>query len=60
VLRHRICEALGWLGLQLDAGANDRNAPTISTGNSHVRVVVEPTNEEWVAARHALALLRHP
>jgi acetate kinase len=54
VLRARICGALTWLGVELDPVANDRNASTISTGTSRVRVVVEPTNEEWVAARHAL------
>lgn len=57
ILRERICGALGWLGLEFDAGANDRNAPTISTPTSRVRVVVEPTNEEWVAAAHARRLV---
>lgn len=57
-LRERICAALGWLGVQLDPGANDRSAPTISAGTSRVRVVVEPTNEEWVAAMHALHLMQ--
>lgn len=57
VLRERICAALGWLGLELDTGANDRNAPTISARTSGVRVVVEPTNEEWVAAMHAQRLV---
>jgi acetate kinase len=57
ILRERICGALGWLGLQLDGGANDRNATTISTPTSGVRVVVEPTNEEWVAAMHAQRLV---
>jgi acetate kinase len=37
------------------AAANFDNAPVISAPQSRVRVVVEPTNEEWVAARHALA-----
>lgn len=54
VLRERICDALAWLGVQLDADANERNATTISTAHSRVLVVVEPTNEEWIAARHAM------
>jgi acetate kinase len=58
VLRKRICDSLGWLGVDLDDDANRACAPTISRPGSRVRVVVEPTNEEWVAASHALRLLR--
>jgi len=54
VLRGRICGALGWLGLDIDEDANRANAATISGANSRVRVVVEPTNEEWIAAAHAV------
>ena len=57
VLRERICAALGWLGVELDGPANDANLPTISSAASRVRVVVEPTNEEWVAASHALRVI---
>jgi acetate kinase len=59
-VRRRICADLEWLGLDLDNDANDVHAPTISTTRSRVRVVVEPTNEEWVAARHALEVIRNP
>jgi acetate kinase len=52
-IRQRVCEALGCFGIELDAGANGANATTISTAASRVRVGVEPTNEEWVAARDA-------
>jgi acetate kinase len=57
VLRERICAALGWLGLELDPGANGANASTISRAGSRVRVAVEPTNEEWIAASHAVHVL---
>ena len=61
-LRQRICGALGWLGAALDDDANractGQGAATISAGSSRVRVVVEPTNEEWVAASQALRVLR--
>jgi acetate kinase len=57
VLRERICAALGWLGLELDPDANRANAPTISRAGSRVRVAVEPTNEEWIAASHAVRVL---
>lgn len=58
VLRGRICDALGWLGLEIDEDANRADASTISRANSRVRVVVEPTNEEWIAAAHAVLALR--
>jgi acetate kinase len=57
VLRQRICAALGWLGLALDEEANARHAGVISAEGSRVRVAVEPTNEEWIAARHAQEVL---
>jgi acetate kinase len=54
VLRARICGALAWLGIDIDEAANLAHAPVISHERSRVRVVVEPTNEEWIAATHAL------
>lgn len=56
-IRKRVCTELGWLGISLDADANAADAPVISAPGSHVTVVVEPTNEEWVAARHCLDVL---
>lgn len=56
-VRERVCASLGHLGVRLDAGANLADAPVISSAGSRVRVGVEPTNEEWVAARDALGLL---
>ena len=57
-VRRRIVADLVFLGLRLDDGANAAHAAVISSPGSAVRVAVEPTNEEWVAARHALALLQ--
>jgi acetate kinase len=57
-LRERICGALGWLGLLVDDTANQADAATISDPHSRVRAVVEPTNEEWMMASHALDLVR--
>jgi len=57
VLRSRIAEALGWLGVDLDEDANAEHAATISRPTSRVRVAVEPTNEEWIAACHASRVL---
>ena len=56
-IRERICRELAFLGVELDAEANEAHAATISSGDSQVRVAIEPTNEEWIAARHAKALL---
>ncbi|WP_447916958.1 acetate/propionate family kinase [Delftia acidovorans] len=56
-MRRRVCEGLGFLGLRLGAEANARDAAVISATASAVTVGVEPTNEEWVAARHALRWL---
>ena len=57
VLRQRISAQLGWLGVTLDEAANAVHAPLISAPDSRVRVAVEPTNEEWIAARHARRVL---
>jgi len=56
-IRARVCEALGFLGVTLDPSANAAHAPVISAESSRVRVTIEPTNEEWVAAQQARALL---
>src|SRR5690606_1615686 len=53
-VRERVCEGLAFLGVALDQGANAANAAIISSDDSRVRVGIEPTNEEWVAARDAL------
>ena len=57
-LRERICASLGWLGIALDAQANAAHAHVVSSASSAVTVVVEPTNEAWVAARAAVRVLR--
>ena len=57
-VRERVCLDLAFLGVALDQGANEADEAIISTDDSRVRVGVEPTNEEWVAARDALDVLR--
>lgn len=59
-LRERICTALAYLGVELDRHANAENAFRISAPLSRVKIGVEPTNEEWMAARHARRLMRAP
>lgn len=46
VIRRRIVEQLAWLGLSIDADANEKNATVISGASSRVPVLVVPTNEE--------------
>ncbi|MBV8619564.1 MAG: acetate/propionate family kinase [Curvibacter sp.] len=56
-IRLRICAGLGYLGVRVDEDANLANGACISALDSAVKVGVEPTNEEWVAARAAVGLL---
>ncbi|MFO1408390.1 MAG: acetate/propionate family kinase [Steroidobacteraceae bacterium] len=57
LLRARICEAAGWLGLRLDDAANRAHGPRISRPDSAVSAWVVPADEESVIARHVLAVL---
>ncbi len=56
-IRERVCRNAAWLGIELDAGANARGGPRISTDRSRVSAWVIPTNEELMIARHTLHLL---
>ncbi len=56
-LRQRICDGLGFLGPLLDPAANAAHGALISAPDSRLLVGVEPTNEEWIAARHAAAMV---
>lgn len=56
-LRERVVHALGYLGAGLDDVANQAHAAIISRATSRIRIAVEPTNEEWVAAQHAVQSL---
>jgi acetate kinase len=56
-IRRRVIERLGWLGVELDPGANARHGPLISTAASRLKAYVVPTDEERMIARHSLALL---
>ena len=53
-IRRRICEACSWLGVRLDAEANETHGPRISTGDSEVSAWVIPTDEELMIARHTV------
>ncbi len=54
-IRRRVCDGLGFLDIRLDAAANVADGTLISTPESAVAIGVEPTNEEWIAACHAVS-----
>lgn len=56
-IRARVCAALGWLGVEIDADANRNAGVRISTAASRVSVLRIPTDEELMIARHTVALL---
>jgi len=51
-IRERVCVDAAWLGLTVDAAANTKDGPRISTPASRVAAWVVPTNEELMIARH--------
>ncbi len=57
--RAKICEYLGYLGVQIDAEKNQVRGEDqkISTSDSKVAVYVVPTNEELAIARETVALV---
>ena len=56
-VRGRVCNALRWLGVELDADANRSGGPVISTASSPVAVLALHTNEVAVVARACRALI---
>jgi acetate kinase len=55
LIRARICERLGWMGIEIDHAKNAANARVISSDLARTTVLVLPTNEELVIARAARA-----
>ena len=56
-LRARVCRDAEWLGILLDAAANERGGPCISAPDSRASAWVIPTNEELMIARHTLGVV---
>ncbi len=56
-IRAGICARLKWLSIKLDESANQANAIRISTAESHIPVLVLPTDEESIIAHHTLRLI---
>ena len=57
-IRHRICEDLHWIGLDLDNARNQSNDMRVSTLASRAQIFVIKTDEEAMIARHAIELLQ--
>ena len=56
-IRSAIGERLAWLGVRIDAAANDEGRERIGGSGSAVEVFVIPTNEELTIARHCKVVL---
>ncbi len=53
LVRARVCERMGWMGIEVDHHLNQVHAQVISTELSRTTVMVIPTQEELVIARAA-------
>jgi acetate kinase len=60
LVRDRICDELGFLGIELDEGRNRKGGSLISTDGGQVAVRVIGTNEELMIARSTMRVLGAP
>ncbi len=51
-IRQRVCEAAAWMGVELDAAANDAGGPCLTRSGSKVSAWVVATDEDLMIARH--------
>ena len=60
MIREKVCSYLGFLGIKLDAKANEAMGEevVISAADSAVKVAVIPTNEELAICRDTVALVK--
>ena len=60
IIRSLVCQGLGYMGVELDAAANDvRGKETvISTADSKVKVLLIPTNEELMIAMDTAEIVK--
>ncbi len=56
-IRERICRGFEWIGIELDEARNQAGETIVSSPRSRVRVLVIPTDEEMMIARHTARLL---
>lgn len=61
LVREKICQRLGWLGVELDAGANGAGRGDLSRPGSRCRVLLVPCDEEVEISRQCADLaVQHP
>lgn len=60
LVRQRICDGLGFLGIELSPQSNARHAARISTDTGRVKVRVIHTDEELTIAKSVHRVLNHP
>jgi len=58
LVRERICDGLGFLGIELDGKRNAKNAPLVSPDAGRVKVRVIRTDEELMIARSVTRVLK--
>lgn len=58
LIRARICDGLGFLGIEIDRRRNSGNAPVISRDTGRVKVRVIRTDEELMIARSVARILK--
>ncbi|WOD13477.1 acetate/propionate family kinase [Paraburkholderia kirstenboschensis] len=56
-IREGVVRHAAWLGAEIDAEANAKGGPLITTASSRIAAWVIPTNEELTIARHTRAVL---
>jgi acetate kinase len=56
-IRARVCDGLGFLGIQLDENLNAASEPLISADQGHVQVRVIRTNEDVIIAKAVFRML---
>ena len=56
-VRAAVCRATEWLGLTLDAAANEAGGPRLSTADSRVSAWMIPTDENLMIARHTIVTI---
>jgi acetate kinase len=56
-IREMVCAKLGWLGAEIDPKRNAEHAADIADPRSRLGILVIPTDEEWMIARHTLELV---
>lgn len=58
-IRKKVCEGLEWFGIELDEEKNQSKSEgnIISKDKAKVKILIIPTNEEWIVAQETLKVL---